>query len=399
MSGSQVPLTAVDGTPRPHKPTDLARLARWRPRYVRAEEVRLLDCPEEIFPRVLAALEEARERILIECYWFQDDALGSRIAEVLRRRARAGVDVSILFDSVGSITTSRRFWATLREAGAHVVEYHPVALWRSLGTLNRRDHRKLVSVDAEVVFVGGMNFCDANAPIAWGGFGWCDAALEIRGAKAAARFDHVFLRTWARLNGAPLREVRPRVAPGRAPGPRVAALANRLIRERLLIRHAYLHAIRRARRYVWIANPYFIPDGNVRRTLIRTARRGIDVRVLVPRRSDNRLTDAASRGLHGKLLRGGVKLYAYDGPMLHAKTIVVDGTWGTVGSYNLDNRSLRFNLELAAAVIDRRVGESMRRTFERDLASASAITLDDWERRSWADRLMERGASLLSAYL
>ncbi len=367
--------------------------------YVHAGGVRLLDDPEESFPAIVTAIQGARERILLEWYWFAADGCGTRIADALAERAGQGVVVAILYDAIGSFGTPRAFFDRLAAAGAHVKAFHPVGFQYPVWMWNRRDHRKLLAVDGEIALVGGINLCDENAPSSWGGKCWRDAAVEIRGARAVTAFERVFLRTWTRLDGPILPPVRSGEVRVSEDGPLVAALANRLLRERFHIRRAYLQAIGRAREFVWIANPYFIPDGNVRRALSRAARRGVDVRVLVPRRSDNLLTDAASRGLQGRLLRRGVKIYAYDGPMLHAKTIVVDGVWSTVGSYNLDNRSLRFNLEIAAAVIDRPFGEAMRRAFERDLASARAITFDEWSARSRWDRCVEWGASLFSAYL
>jgi cardiolipin synthase A/B len=367
--------------------------------YVHAAGVRLLGDPDETFSAILEAIHGARERILLEWYWFAADNAGVRIAQALAARARQGVVVAVLYDAVGSFATPRGFFEQLAGAGVHVFEFHPVNFRLPLWMLNRRDHRKLLSIDGEIAIVGGINLCDENAPASWGGKCWRDAAVEIRGARAVSAFERVFLRTWGRLGGAVLPPVQTGEIRVRESGPLVAALANRLLRERFRIRRAYLKAISSAREFVWIANPYFIPDGNVRRALARAAGRGIDVRVLVPRRSDNVLTDAASRGLQGRLLRRGVKLYAYDGPMLHAKTIVVDGVWSAVGSYNLDNRSLKFNLEVAAAVIDRAFGEALRGAFERDLASARPITYDDWSMRSRWDRVVERCASLFSAYL
>ncbi len=367
--------------------------------YVHAEQVRLLDRPEDVFGALLGAIEEARSRILVECYWFEDDATGVRFASALALKARAGVDVAVLYDAIGSITTSGGFWDALEEAGVKVVAFHPPSLWRAPWLLHRRDHRKIIGVDGRVVYVGGVYSCDENAPTSWGGEGWCDAVVEVRGAEAVARFERVFFRTWARIGGSPLRPV-VIASEGIPPtGPLIAVLANRLFRERFVIRRAYLHAIRKAKESVWIANPYFIPDGNVRRALTRAARRGVDVRVLVPRKSDNALTDAASRGLFGRLLRRGVRIYASDGPMLHAKTIVVDGAWGAVGSYNLDNRSLRYNMDVAAAVLDEPYAAGMRQSFERNLGSARAISFDEWARRSRLERVAEWGASLLSAYL
>ncbi|MBI1851872.1 MAG: hypothetical protein HYR85_16165, partial [Planctomycetes bacterium] len=172
--------------------------------FVSAASMRLVDDPEDAFATLLAAIQGARERILLEWYWFAADRAGTRIAESLIERACNGVDVAVLYDAIGSISTPRSFFGKLTEAGARVLEYHPVGLILPFSKLNRRDHRKLLAVDGEIAIVGGLNLCDENAPESWGGLGWRDSAVEIRGARAVLPFERIFTRTWLRVGGSRL---------------------------------------------------------------------------------------------------------------------------------------------------------------------------------------------------
>jgi cardiolipin synthase len=343
---------------------------------------------------MLEEIARAEHEILVEMYIFADDATGRRFAEALAARARAGTEVRILYDAIGSLETSTSFWDELREAGCHVLEHNPVAFWRRrfrLDVLNRRDHRKILVVDRRVAFTGGMNFADPWAPTNEGGQGWRDDAVRVEGPAAEAMRE-VFVRSWlhaAHIGPASLPPPRCEVAPPVGDA-QVFVLANHGLGVARAIRGEYLRRILRARRSIFITNSYFLPDAAIRRSLARRARGGVDVRVIVPGVSDVPAVRHASRALYESMMRDGVRIFERQGPVLHAKSAVVDGVWSTVGSYNLDYRSYRLNLEVVVGIEDARFGAVMERAFEDDLAESLEVDLQTFRRRPYLGRFLEQ---------
>ncbi|MCO4764429.1 MAG: cardiolipin synthase ClsB, partial [Myxococcales bacterium] len=315
--------------------------------------VTLLHDPEVCLPAMLNAICKAQHEVLLEMYWFASDRTGWEFAEALCDRARAGVRVRVIYDAAGSIMADDEMFHRMRREGCQVAEYNPIAPWRArfqLGLLNNRDHRKMVVVDGHTALAGGVNLGDEWASTEAGGEGWRDDVIQIEGPAALA-LREVFTHTWRDLTGVSLPphggEV-PTTDP--SAGSAVRALANHFRDERKAIRQAYLDRIGRATRYLYLTNSYFVPDRKVRRALADAAKRGVDVRVLLPAASDVPAVDFASRYLWGGLMAGGIKLYRFHGPVLHAKSAVSDDLWTTVGSFNLDYRSWRTNLELNVSV-------------------------------------------------
>jgi cardiolipin synthase len=336
---------------------------------------------------MLDAIETAREQILFEMYWFGSDATGRRFATALGAAARRGVEVALVYDSVGSWDTDEALFDGMAADGVSVVEFNPLAPYKRrfrLAHLTRRDHRKLLVVDGAVGFTGGINIADASAPASEGGDGWRDDMVRVEGP-AVADFVAAFARTWRRQGGAPL------VHTPNPPGPRgsqsVRVLSESVGRRQIV--RSYLYNIYRAARRIWIANSYFVPDRAVLRALRDAARRGIDVRVIVPGRSDVPIMRYASRAVWGTLMRRGVCIYEWQGSMMHAKTAVIDGAWGTIGTFNLDYLSLRSNLEINVAVHDPEFGALMEASFERDLAECREVDPGDFRFRPLSERLAE----------
>ena len=361
---------------------------------VSGNRVTLLHDGEQTFPAMLEAIGEAKREILLEMYWFASDGVGRQFADALAARAEAGVKVRVIYDAVGSIQSDRRMFSRLRDAGCEVEEYNPIAPWRArfrIGVLNNRDHRKLLVVDREVGFTGGVNLGDEWAPEAAGGAGWRDDTIRIEGP-AAEQMCHIFDYGWRRIVEPPT-AAKPRFGPpidmGDGEGSQVRVLANHYFRERRAIRQAYLRRIRSAEQSVCITNSYFVPDGDIRRVLSQAVARGAEVRVIVPGKSDVPAVRHAGRKLHGRLLQAGIQLYAWQGPILHAKTAVIDGRWCTVGTYNLDSRSLRFNLEVVAAVEDAAVAGALEDRFNQDLERAKPIVYEEWKRRPLLVRMLD----------
>jgi cardiolipin synthase A/B len=343
--------------------------------------VRLLRDGAEAFPAMLAAIGNARSEVLAEFYWWAADGTGTKFRDALIERARGGVQVRVIFDSVGSLWTEDAFFDPLREAGAEVHEYHPISPLSSrfrLGRLFMRDHRKILVVDGSTGFTGGMNLVDLWAPVEWKGENWRDDVVEVNGP-TALELRAVFFDTWRRCGQRPPAGVHrlPWV-----PTSDAFVLANRsALGNRRQIRSFYLSKLGRARKQVDIANAYFVPDRRVHRALATAAKRGAEVRILIPQGGDIPVVQLAMEHAAASLLRKGVRFWVYPGRMMHSKVAVIDGSFVTIGSYNLDHQSLRFNLECNLAVIDEVFARQVRAGFERDLQEA--VPLEGMVRSQW----------------
>jgi cardiolipin synthase len=389
----------------------------------------LLRRGEEAYPAMLEAIANARRSVHLETYILRSDATGRRFQAALIERARRGVAVRLMYDSVGSLNlVSDEFLHELSEADVDIVEYHPITPWRRrllerlhglrastaarLGRplkprrvlrepghwgFNRRNHHKILVVDDEIAFTGGMNIGDEYAPLP-DGRNWHDLQVRVEGpvARGLAR---IFHRSWVEAGGdlfpqpiAPL--------PNAARLPMLAHTCDNLgLVNRSRMHGAYRHAIRHATRSVSIMNAYFIPDQLLRWALKAAAKKGVSVRVIVPASSDVMLVGYASRYLFGRLLRAGVRIFEYEGEMMHAKAGVIDGEWATIGSYNLDKRSMFHNLEAGVVVLDKDFGASLEREFEACLQHCREVLLPLWNRRSLSQRLLEGVAHLFAYWL
>ena len=361
---------------------------------VSGNRVTLLHDGEQAFPAMLEAIAEAKREILLEMYWFASDEVGRQFADALTAKAETGVTVRVIYDAVGSIQSDGRMFSRLRDAGCEVEQYNPIAPWRArfrIGVVNNRDHRKLLIVDRQVGFTGGVNLGNEWAPKGAGGAGWRDDTIRIEGPAVEQMCD-IFDYGWRRIVEPPSADrprLRPPVDTGDGTGSRVRVLANHYFRERRAIRQAYLRRIESAQRSVCITNSYFVPDGQIRRVLGRAVARGAEVRVIVPGKSDVVAVRHAGRKLYGRLLAAGIQLYEWQGSILHSKTAVIDGRWCTVGTYNLDARSLRFNLEVVAAVEDAAVAGAMEDRFNEDLEHAKLVSYEEWRRRPLHVRMLD----------
>lgn len=335
---------------------------------------------------MLQAIRLAQHEILLEMYWFGSDRTGREFAERLSERARDGIAVRVIYDAVGSLEADPRMFEEMREAGCEVVEFNPIAPWRThfrFARINQRDHRKLLVVDGQLAITGGFNLANHWAPKHHGGGGFRDDGIELTGS-AALELRELFFRTFPRAAG-PLPALRSE--PGDT---QVTVLANQFHVERRDIYDNYVNAIARATHYILISNSYFIPTSRVRRALARAAARGVRVCVLVPRDSDVKIAQFASRHLYEKLLHAGAEIYEWRGGVLHSKTAVIDDRWCTVGSFNFDSRSINNNLELNVAMESPAVAVALRSRVELDLADSSRIELDKWLKRPRLGRVWER---------
>jgi len=358
----------------------------------------------ETYPAMLAAILGARHEILLETYIFESDATGRRFHHALCERAMSGVSVRLVVDGAGSWKLSGSDREALLDAGVHLATFHPVGPWRRHWGWSIRDHRKVLVVDEDVAFTGGLNIGDDYAPRDWGGKAWHDVHVRVHGP-VVADLRRYFFDSWryASPDGLPRRHTHAPRLPAREPalpasardgdaegGGRVQALAIGRFRDRRLIEKHLQRAVALSRTRVFIHSAYFIPNRRWRKTLRRAAMRGVDVRVMVPHHSDVPGIVHASRHSYSSLLRGKVRIFEYLPTMLHAKSIVVDGAWCSIGSYNLDQRSLQYNWEVALSIADDGAAEELEERFARDLVLCREIDPAEWRRRPFWQRLQER---------
>ena len=362
--------------------------------------VALLKDGYQTFPSMLQAAREAKSTLCIETYILRDDQVGQQLASVLIERAYAGVEVNLMYDGWGA-DVSDAYVMRLKLAGVRVLCFQPVRLWgplgRALGRLRRRNHRKAMIVDGRVAFTGGLNLSNDYAAVEDGGHGWRDTHVRVEGP-AAVQLERMFLNTWRLHKGPRLDEAR-YARREVIPDGRVRFIGNEFAADRKDIRKAYVGAFNAARQRIHITNSYFMPPSRVLRGLMKAARRGVDVTLIIAGSTDVPLVLLASRGLYGKLLRSGVRVFEWKGRVLHAKTAVVDGVWSTIGSANLDSLSLRQNLESNAVVIDEHFGAAMEKLFNVDLHHCVQITREMLAERSLFGRFLSWVAYQLRSWL
>ncbi len=340
---------------------------------VRGNTARLLVDGPTAFPAWLEAIGSAREWVHLENYIVRDDRTGRLFRDALVEKARQGVRVRVLYDWLGCWATPGRFWKPLRDAGGEVRAFASPSVRDPLNFL-RRDHRKVVAVDGEYASISGMCIGDewAGDPDA-GVPPWRDTGVEFRGP-VAALIDRAFARTWA-ITGEPLPpdEVAEPDAVPRAGDVAVRVVEGEPGRSRIyrLSQFVFVGVERR----LWMTDPYFVAPPAMTEALAAAARDGVDVRVIVPAYNNWPIVGGMSRAGYRPLLEAGVRLYEWEGPMIHAKTAVADGVWSRVGSSNMNLASLLGNWEMDVAVVDRAFAAEMEELFLRDLDSSVEITL------------------------
>jgi len=323
------------------------------------------------FDAWIEAIDGARDYVHFENYILRDDRVGRVFRDALVKKAKEGVQVRVLYDWVGSWATRRRFWKPFKEAGVEVRAFNPPSIRDPFGVL-QRDHRKMVCVDGAVAFIGG--FCVGEE---WAGDGkrppWRDTGVEIRGP-AAAVCSRAFERIWGQI-GDPVSESCRRApeeieSAGETPVWIIEGepWRSRVYRETQLIAGS-------ARERIWITDPYFVAPFPMVEALTAAARDGVDVRILLPAHNNWPLIGSLSRGGYRGLLEAGVRLFEWQGPMIHAKTMVADGIWSRVGSSNMNSASLLGNWEIDVGVLDEMLAAQLEGLYLADLASAMEIVL------------------------
>ncbi|MFU8817477.1 MAG: phospholipase D-like domain-containing protein [Pseudomonadales bacterium] len=374
----------------------------------------LLQNGPDTYQAMFDAIRAARDHINLETYIFDDDEIGREFADLLLERQAAGVQVNVIYDSVGGLLTPTAFFDRLRAGGISVLEFNPVnplaansRTWR----LNNRDHRKQLIIDGHTAFTGGINISGsyASAPLGKRGrrqtggspqpaTGWRDTHLRIEGP-AVAEFQKLFLDTWTRQSGAPLAGEDYLPAIDKQGSEIVRAIGSTAESPASLIYLTLISAIQHAALRVHLTVAYFAPDPQLRKALVAAAARGVDVRLVLPSYSDSWPVFHVGRSYYAELLRGGVHIHERQGAVMHAKTATIDGVWSTIGSTNLDWRSFLHNDEMNAVVLGRDFARQMEAMFADDLRHSDAIELRNWQRRSLLLRLQERFARLGAYWL
>ncbi|MFH1619764.1 MAG: phosphatidylserine/phosphatidylglycerophosphate/cardiolipin synthase family protein [bacterium] len=356
--------------------------------------VELLGDGEQAFPAMLEALEKARRTILLEVYSFGDDSVGLRFREVLERKAGEGIQVFVIYDAVGSIGSSRSFFEHMASAGVQVAEYHPLEPWKPHWNWLRRNHRKILLVDEKICFVGGANLNADDAPASWGGRGWKNVQVRLEGG-SLGEVALLFWESWKRCGlqippGQPEPEGNMPPSTENAAWTPVAVVSVSGLRNRRSIRRSYKYAIDKAKDFIYITNAYFLPGRTIYRRLVRAARRGVKVAIITPSQTDHPYVRWAAWSLYGLFIKAGIEIHEWMPSVLHSKTAVIDGVWSSVGSHNLDHRSLHFNLEINTNILGPDFGERMKAAFEKDLRHCRKVTLDDWKGQKFLFKVASR---------
>lgn len=349
---------------------------------IAGNQVTLLLDGVQAYPVMLDAIKGAERTILMESYIFHDDSAGQIFAKALCDSACRGVEVYLIVDGVGTFGVPGDFFANMEQSGVRVLIYRSPAPWRKSSGLLRRNHRKLLVVDGKIGFAGGLNVGDEWRSKEEGGAGWHDVHLRIQGP-AVRELARLPVSTWQGHGGVNLGN--PKFLPEAEPNGEnyVNVVGSRERKKRRAIRQTYLQAIRRAREYIYIANAYFLPDSGVRRALRNAVERGVDVRIMVPKKGDILPFQLASEAMWSRVLKSGTRLFLWEDEVLHAKTAVIDDIWTTVGSFNLDHRSWTMNLEVNINTVGSALAKELKAVFLRDQERCSELTRETWTKRPW----------------
>jgi cardiolipin synthase len=368
----------------------------------KGNKVTLLADGQAAYAAMFKAIQNAKDHINLETFIIEDDEVGRRFTDLLLQKQVEGVQVNLIYDSVGSYSTPAAFFQRLRDGGIQVVEFNPVNPFKAHGhwLLAHPDHRKILIIDGKVAISGGINISSVyssrlsgrrqvkGAPLPWR-----DTDVQIEGP-AVAEFQKLFLDTWQKQNGPKLSE--------RNYFPNLKEEGNALVRvvgstpgqSNRITFIVYVSAITFAEHSVHLTNAYFIPDDQIIDAFTDAARRGVDVKIILPSTSDSSLVLYAARYNYSELLKSGVKLFERRNALLHAKTAVIDGVWSTVGSTNMDFWSFLSDDEVNAVILSSEFAIEMEKMFAKDIAESDQIKWEEWKERPLLPRIREWFAHL-----
>ncbi|SFF82626.1 cardiolipin synthase [Duganella sp. CF458] len=384
---------------------------------IAGNKVQLLFDGPQTMAEMMKAIAAAKDHINFETYIFDQDELGMQFADLLIQKQKEGVVVNVIYDSVGTIGVPQEFFDHMKEGGVKLLAFNPVNPAKARGNgwkLNARDHRKMLIVDGKVGFTGGINISDTyskSSPFRGGSggsggigsgsgggssparekgendVGWRDTHVRIEGPAVQA-MQWLFVQTWIEQDADDLRDAKYFTQVGPA-GDKVMRVLGSRPEGHFEIYKALLLAMQEAKKSIHITCAYFVPDDQTMEALTNAARRGVEVQLVLPSVSDSGLVFHAGRAFYQPLLEAGVKIYELKLSVLHAKTVVIDGVWSTVGSTNLDRRSFLHNSEVNVIVMGDVFGLEMENAFKEDLHNSKEVTLVEWNKRPISNRLKE----------
>ncbi len=381
-----------------------AQMAKWRQRVAHelsgdtvaglseGNAVSLFFDGDSAYEAMLAAIASARHFVHLEVYMFLSDQIGQTFAAALSEKAREGIPVRVIYDAIGSSTANATQWAGMRDAGVEVVAYHPLDIGKKHAGIPGRNHRKNLITDGTRGFTGGMNIGNPWSQEQQRENAWRDTQISVHGP-AASDLNQLFRDSWEYVT----RQILPDIdtpAPSHGTS-RCMVVGSQGLGSRKQIRRLFSVHLDQARHSVKMTMPYFVPPRRLRKSMRRAAERGVRIAVLVPRDSDVALVDWLREGLYPKLLRWGVRVIEYLGPVLHAKTMVVDDSIAIIGSNNFDILSVLMNRETALVVFDDEVAEELNRQWENDLMLSDRVA-PDWKGiRPWWRLMMAKAGCFL----
>jgi cardiolipin synthase len=373
----------------------------------KGNKVLLLADGQATYAAMFKAIRNARDHINLESYIIEDDETGRKFSDLLLQKQAEGVQVHIIYDSLGSMNTPAPFFQRLLDGGIQVVEFNPLnpVNAREKWGLTHRDHRKILIVDGKIAIIGGINISKVysssplkrkqrkNSPIHWR-----DTDIQVEGP-AVAEFQKLFLDTWMKQRGTKptARNYFPTlVENGKALVRVIGSTPGESNRTPFIV---YVSAMSFAEHSIHMTNSYFIPDDQTLKALTDAAQRGVDVKIILPGVTDSQLALHAQRHHYSGLLRSGVKLYEHSTSLLHAKTAVIDKVWSTVGSTNMDYLSLLNNDEVNAVILNHDFAVEMEKMFAKDLTNSRQIKWEEWENRPYLPRIREWFINLFGRWL
>lgn len=364
------------------------------PQLIPGNRVQTLVNGDQIFPSMLGAIRGARKTIALETYIYWSGKVGKQFTDALCERAKAGVRVNLLLDWLGSKKIDMSFLDRLKACGVEVVRYHPVP-WFTFTSASERTHRKILVVDGRIGFTGGVGIADHWIGNADTPEHWRDTHFRFEGP-VVAQMQAAFIDHWMEITGKllhgddyfpPLQPAGNLIAQAFKSSPRDGSDSARLM---------YLLSIACARKSILMSNAYFVPDDLSIRTFIAAAQRGVKIKIIAPGKiTDTKIVRQASRACWDQLMNAGIEFYEYQPTMFHCKVMVVDGIWSSVGSTNFDNRSFRLDDEANLNVLDRDFAHEQELIFQDDLKHSHRVTLAEWKKRPFTEKIQEQLAGLL----
>ncbi|MBA3649387.1 MAG: cardiolipin synthase [Chitinophagales bacterium] len=363
-------------------------------------KVTLLNNGENKFPDVFEALEKAEQYIHIEYYIYEDDVIGNKLKDLLIKKANEGIAVRVIFDDFGSHGIKKHLVKELRKGGVEVHPFYEIKFFFFADRYNYRNHRKIIIVDGKVGFTGGINVSDKYVNSNKNKLYWRDTHIKIEG-EGVYMLQYHFLCNW-NFCCQPLKITKdffPDISNSAHKKQLVQIAASGPDSDRESVMLSFFTAIVGAKKQVYITSPYFIPGETIMNAIIKAALSGVDVRLLIPGKSDSNIVNYASRANYGELLSAGVRVFMYKKGFVHAKTIAVDENLSVVGSANMDLRSFDLNFELVAVVYNRKLNQDLRKSFLADLEDSKEIFAKEWNNRSKLVLVGEALAKLISPVL